>query len=148
MVNLNGANSNAFTTPAQAVSPAFFTFSGVPYVAATHADGGYLGPATLYPGYTTPAKPGEIVVLYANGFGATSPAAVAGSPVQSGALATLPVIQIGGARATVPFAGLISPGLFQFNVVVPSNAPDGDLALTATYSGTSTQAGTLITVKH
>ena len=148
VVNLNGANSNAFTTPAQALSPAFFNFSGVPYVAATHADGSYLGPATLYPGYTTPAKPGEIVVLYANGFGATSPAAVAGSPVQSGTLATLPVVQIGGAPATVQYAGLISPGLFQFNVVVPSSAPDGDLPVTATYGGSSSQTGTLITVKH
>ena len=147
-VALNGAASNAFSAPAAAVSSAFFTFSGVPYVAATHANGSYLGPATLYPGATTPAKPGETVVLYANGFGATSPAAVAGSPVQSGTLATLPVVQIGGTRATVQFAGLISPGLFQFNVVVPPDAPDGDLALTATYSGTSTQTGTLITVQH
>jgi hypothetical protein len=39
---------------------------------------------TLYPGYTTPAGPGETAVLHAEGFGATFPAAVAGSPVQSG----------------------------------------------------------------
>ncbi len=149
-VTVNGAVSAVFTAQAQAqtISPSFFTFSGVPYIAATHADGSYLGPATLYPGATTPAKPGETIVLYANGFGAVSPAVAAGSPVQSGTLAKAPVIQIGGTAVTVKFAGLISPGLFQFNVVVPANAPDGDLPVTAAYGGASTQAGTLLTIQH
>jgi uncharacterized protein (TIGR03437 family) len=34
-------------------------------------------PATLYPGASAPAKPGEAIVLYANGFGLTN------VPVQS-----------------------------------------------------------------
>jgi uncharacterized protein (TIGR03437 family) len=147
-VTVNGVISNTYGAAAQAVSPAFFTFSGVPYVAATHADGSYLGPTSLYPGSSAPAKPGESVVLYGNGFGATSPAVVNGSPVQSGVLATLPVIRIGSAQATVQFAGLISPGLFQFNVVVPSDTPDGDQPVTATYSGSSTQTGVLLTVQR
>ena len=58
------------------------------------------------------------------------------------------MIKIGGATATVQFAGLVSPGEFQFNVVVPSNTPDGDQPITATYNGLSTQAGTLLTVQH
>jgi hypothetical protein len=41
---------------------------------------------------TTPAVPGEVVVLYANGFGATSTPVVSGSNTQSGTLPTLPVI--------------------------------------------------------
>ena len=147
-VTVNGVVSAAFSAQAQALSPSYFTFSGVPYIAATHADGSYLGPATLYPGATTPAKPGETVVLYANGFGAVTPAVAGGSTEQSGTLAKAPVIQIGGVAATVKFAGLISPGLFQFNVVVPANAPDGDLPVTAAYSGASTQAGTLLTIQH
>jgi uncharacterized protein (TIGR03437 family) len=43
---------------------------------------------------------------------------------------------------------LVSPGLYQFNVVVPASAPDGDNAVTATYNGTITQAGTLLTIQH
>jgi hypothetical protein len=39
-------------------------FNGGPYVAAVHANGSPVGPTTLYPG-ATPAKPGEVVVLYA-----------------------------------------------------------------------------------
>jgi uncharacterized protein (TIGR03437 family) len=45
------------------------------------------------------------------------------------------------------FVGLVSPGLFQFNAVVPPNAANGDQTITATYNGLSTQAGTLITVQ-
>jgi uncharacterized protein (TIGR03437 family) len=146
-VNVNGLTSAAFSTPAEASSPAFFTFGGG-YVAATHANGTYLGPGTLYPGVTTPAKPGETVVLYGNGFGATSTPVSTGSLVQSGSLPTLPVIKIGGTAAEVKFAGLVFPGEFQINVVVPANAPDGDQPISATYNGYSTQAGALLTVQH
>lgn len=146
-VTVNGLASALFTATAQTSSPAFFTFGGG-YVAATHANGTYLGPTTLYPGSTTPAKPGETIVLYGNGFGATTTPIAAGSPVQSGSLQTLPVIQIGGTAADVRFAGLVFPGEFQLNVVVPPNTPDGDQPIKATYNGQTTQAGTLIAVKQ
>jgi uncharacterized protein (TIGR03437 family) len=66
--------------------------------------------------------------------------------VQSGSLPTLPVIQIGGVNASVQFAGLISPGLYQFNVQIPSTAPTGDNLITAQYNGLKTQPGVLLTV--
>ena len=145
-VSNNGTVSASFSAQAQPLSPSFFVFGGGPYVAGTHADGTLLAPATLYPG-ATPAKPGDTIVLYANGFGTTSTPVVSGSIMQSGALSPLPVIKIGGVAATVIFAGLnITPGEFQFNVIVPPNTPDGDQPITAAYNGLSTQAGTLITV--
>jgi uncharacterized protein (TIGR03437 family) len=73
---------------------------------------------------------------------------VSGSILQSGSLSPLPMVKIGGVTATVQFAGLVAPGEFQFNVVVPANTPDGDQPIVATYNGTSTQAGTLITIQH
>jgi uncharacterized protein (TIGR03437 family) len=149
LVNNGGAPSTSFTAQAQAVSPSFFVFGGGPYVAATHANGTFLGPVSLYPGSTTPAKPGETVVLYANGFGTTSTPVVSGAMTQSGTLSPLPVIKIGGIGAMVTFAGLnVTPGEFQFNVVVPPNAPDGDSSITATYNGLTTQSGTLIAIQH
>ncbi len=147
-VTNNGVTTASFTALAQSLSPSFFVFNGGPYVAATHTDGTLLGPATLYPNLTTPAKPGEIVVLYANGFGSTSTPIIAGSSTQSGSLPTLPVIKIGGTAATVQFAGLVAPGQYQFNVAVPSSLADGDQPITATYSGQTTQAGTVITIHH
>lgn len=147
-VTNDGTASATFTAQAQAEAPSFFVFNGGPYVAATHANGSYLGPASLYPGSTTPAKPGEIVLIYANGFGPTSAPVVSGSEVQSGTLSPLPVVKIGGIAATVQFAGLTAPGEFQFNVVVPLSIADGDQPIVATYNGLTTQAGTLITIQH
>jgi uncharacterized protein (TIGR03437 family) len=138
--------SASFAAQAQAESPSFFIIGAGPYVLATHANGSLIGPASLYPAQTTPAKPGETVVLYANGFGPTSAPVVSGSETQSGNLSPLPVITIGGTSAMVQFAGLISPGLFQFNVIVPESTPVGDSALTATFSGLTTQSGVLVTV--
>jgi uncharacterized protein (TIGR03437 family) len=146
-VTAYGQTSASFTAQAQALSPSFFVFTGGRYVAATHANGSYLGPASLYPGSTTPAKPGETVVLYANGFGPVSNPIVSGSAVQSGNLSPLPLVKIGGIAATVTFAGLVAPGEFQFNVVMPANTPAGDQPITATYNGLVTQSGTLITVQ-
>jgi uncharacterized protein (TIGR03437 family) len=147
-VNNNGAASASFTVQAQSLSPSFFVFNGGPYVAATHVGGALLGPTTLYPGSTTPAQPNEIVVLYANGFGATNVPVQSGSVTQSGTLSPLPVVKIGGVTAMVQFAGLVAPGEFQFNVVVPAGTPNGDQPITATYGGLTTQAGTLITIQH
>jgi uncharacterized protein (TIGR03437 family) len=148
VVTSNGALSQALVAQAQPVSPSSFVFDGT-HVVATHADGTDIGPTTLYPGLTTPAKPGETIVIYANGFGPTSTPVVSGAASQSGSLSPMPVITIAGIQANVRFAGLnVTPGEFQFNVDVPVNLTDGDQPITATFSGGSTQAGALLTVQH
>ena len=147
-VTTNNGVSAPLTVQAQALSPSFFVFNGGPYVAAAHLDGTYLGPPGLVSGAaTTPAKPGEIVVLYANGFGPTSVPVVGGSSTQGGTLSPLPAITIGGLPATVQFAGLVFPGQFQFNVVVPANAPSGDNPVIATYNGAEAAPAAAITVQ-
>jgi uncharacterized protein (TIGR03437 family) len=147
VVTNGGTATAAFTAQAQTISPSFFVFNGGPYVAAVHSPSGSLiGPSTLYPGASTPAKPGEIVLLYGNGFGQTSTPVQSGSVAQSGTLSPLPAIKIGGVAATVQFAGLVGPGEFQFNVVIPASLANGDQPITATYGGLSTQNGMLITV--
>ncbi|MEN6602569.1 MAG: SBBP repeat-containing protein, partial [Bryobacteraceae bacterium] len=150
VVVTNGANSSqAFTVNVRARAPGFFLFGATKYIASTHADGSLLGPASMsVPGYQfTPAKPNETVVLYANGFGVPSTPLVEGSATQFSPLPSLPLILIGGVQATVAYAGVVTPGLYQFNVVVPANAPDGDNSVTATYSGFTTAPGALITVQ-
>jgi uncharacterized protein (TIGR03437 family) len=158
VVTNNGTVGTSFTAQAQALSPSFFVFNGGPYVAATHLNGALctapisgaclVGPTTLYPSSSAPAQPNEIIVLYANGFGATNVPVQSGSVAQSGTLSPLPVIKIGGIPATVQFAGLSAVGEFQFNVVVPANTPNGDQTITAAYGGLTTQAGTLVTIQH
>ena len=145
-VTENGVTSAKFMVQAQAESPSFFIFGGGPYIAATHANETYLGPTSLYPGVTTPAQPGETIVLYANGFGTTSTPVVSGSETQSGTLSPMPVITIGGVAAAATFAGLVSPFEFQFFVVLPHSVSIVDKPTTALFIGLTTQSGTLITV--
>jgi len=138
-VTVRGVASNVINAQAQPISPAFFTFDGV-NVTGTHLDGSLLGPTTLYPGLSTPARPGETVILYGNGFGPTSVTVVLGSVSQSGTLPTMPIIGVQGssAPAQVTFAGLVAPGLFQFNVVAPPTALDGNDLMQAGYGGITT----------
>jgi uncharacterized protein (TIGR03437 family) len=143
-----GIKSNVVNSPAAALSEAFFTFDGT-HVTATHADGSLIGPATLYPGFSTPAKPGETIIVYANGFGPTTAPIVSGAVAQSGALnADTPIVGIGGFVASVTFAGLVAPGEFQFNIVVPASAPDGDLGISAAYNNAFTPKTAILAVQH
>lgn len=147
VVVTNGTlSSGPFTVNEGAAAPSFIPIGGGHYVVATHADGSLVGPASLSaPGYTfTPAKPGETIIFYAFGFGLPSASLVEGSAVQSGALPSLPSIQIGGTQADVKFAGVISPGLYQFNVSVPAAAASGDNTLTARYGGLTTPGANAI----
>ncbi|HXP87410.1 MAG TPA: DUF4185 domain-containing protein [Bryobacteraceae bacterium] len=148
VITNNGASAT-YTAPAQTTTPSFFVFDIAGDIAATHANGSLIGPTTLYSGQSSPAKPGETIVLSANGFGPTTVPVVSGSTQQSGTLSPPPAITIGGAAATVTYAGLSTyPGEFQFNVVVPTTLPDGNHIITATLNGASTQGNAMLAVQH
>lgn len=53
---------------------------------------------------------------------------------------------IGGVTVPVDYAGLVSTGIYQFNVTVPALA-DGDQAVIARTAGLTTQSGILWKVK-
>jgi len=148
VVVTNGtAVSASFSVDKADLTPAFAIAGGTKYLAATHANGSYVGPASEGAGFT-PAAPGEEIVLYGFGFGLPNGGSVvAGSSTQTGTLPSLPTIQIGGHAAQVAFAGLISPGLYQFNVVVPSDASSGDNAVTAVYNKVSISTAGFIPVQ-
>jgi uncharacterized protein (TIGR03437 family) len=102
----------------------------------------------LFAGLSTPAKPGETILLFATGFGPTSPAIVSGQ-LQNGAsnLTSTATVTIGGVDVTPSFAGLSATGLYQFNVKVPDSAPNGDVPVVATINGVSTQSNIFISVQ-
>jgi uncharacterized protein (TIGR03437 family) len=133
----------------QPAAPSFFLFGGTKYIAATHADNvSLLGPPNLITGATTtPAKPGETIVLYGNGFGVTNPAAPNGQLITTALpLATMPTVTIGGANAQVLFAGLSGVGLYQINVVVPNGVAAGDAAVVAQAAGMQSQDNAFISI--
>jgi uncharacterized protein (TIGR03118 family) len=139
--------SIAFNVTAQAVAPSFFLWPAQ-HVTATHGDYSYIGTATSSPP-GTPAAPGETIVLWGNGFGATNPAVVNGQVQAGGApLVQTPVIQFNGAQGTVQFAGLSGTGLYQINVQIPATVADGDIGVMALTTGANSPGGPVITVKH
>jgi protocatechuate 3,4-dioxygenase beta subunit len=138
VTNANGT-SDPVTVDIQAQRPGFFLFDD-DYVAAVRADGVYLGPPELIDGVSTvPARPGDTALLFGTGFGATIPAPPAGEAFQGAyPLANTATIQIDNTIAATSFAGLVSPGLCQFNVTI-ADLPDGDHAVAAQIGSVRTE---------
>jgi uncharacterized protein (TIGR03437 family) len=132
------------------ISPALFTMgTGGKYVAAVHLDGTPVGPPGLFgPAVTTrPAELGEIISIFGTGFGPTVPPTPTSEVVaQAAPLATTPTAHVGNAVAPVLFAGLVSSGLYQFNVQIPSVSATGDMALTLQGSDATSQSGVFVNV--
>ena len=136
----------------QTAAPALFQLRAATanYAAGTHADGSLLaGPALIQQGFAgTAATAGETIVLFGTGFGATQPAISATALVPSPRPLARPEelsVRIGGLDAVIAFAGLISPGVYQFNVVVPQLAA-GDQSVVAELRGLLTQTDLLLTI--
>jgi len=55
-------------------------------------------------------------------------------------------VTIGGMDATVLWAGLVGPGLYQVNVTIPPALPDGDHAVVASVAGSNSPSGALVKV--
>ncbi len=141
----NSLGAATYTATLQSYSPAFFTFQGK-YASARHnTDGVYVAPAGYFGSAVTsrPAQSGEILQIYATGFGPTTPAVPAGQLVASPALlsnVSQLLVTIGGVPATVQFAGIVAPGEYQINAIVPLLVA-GDQPILATIAGVSSQAG-------
>jgi uncharacterized protein (TIGR03437 family) len=123
---------NVVTVPLANASPAFFTYNNIAIGQDT----------TAYNLLTAsnPAKRGSIIVLYANGLGPVNNQPASGDPAGSGStLVTLPTVTIGGASATVAYAGLVPslPGLYQLNVTVPTSISAGTQSIVLTAGGLS-----------
>lgn len=136
---------NSFTVPepvtVAAAQPAIFTLDqsgtgqGLVF-AATEAGLVLAEPAT-------PAKAGDVVVIWCAGLGEVDQPVMAGegAPSSPPAITADPVtVTIGGINATVQFAGLAPgfTGLYQVNAVVPEGVQSGDdVAVVLTVAGQS-----------
>ncbi len=126
----------------QPVAPSFFLADTAGHISATHANGTAIST-------TSPAAPGESIILSGTGFGVTNPPVVDGQVQSTSApLGNPATVTFNGTSATVTSAALVSTGVYQLTVTVPSPLPDGDAAVVATVLGTSTPTGALITIKN
>jgi uncharacterized protein (TIGR03437 family) len=153
IVSVNGALSESGVANVTSILPAFFTFGAGDgkYAAALHLDGAPVGPTGLFTSGppARAAKPGEIIQIFATGFGVTNPPVDPARLFQGAAPLVdrdLLRVTIGGVQANVGFAGLSATGLNQFNVTVPS-LPAGDHELLAEIDGVFTKSGVFIRVQ-
>ena len=125
-VEYQGATSSSFAMNVVAATPALFTAnsSGAGQAAALNQDGSVNSSAH-------PAKAGSVIVLYATGGGATTPAEVDGAVIGTSNLPqpVLPVtVAINGQAAQVYYAGAapgMVAGVLQINVQVPAGTQTG-----------------------
>lgn len=129
---INGAASATRTVRVKDSTPGIYTNppGGVGYAIGQHVqDGSY---ATITP--QNPARPGETILLYVNGFGDVNPPVADGVPAPTDVLSrsvTTPVAVVDGEEAAVGFAGL-SPkliGVYAITVTIPSDIGPGDVYL-------------------
>jgi uncharacterized protein (TIGR03437 family) len=124
----NGGNSNVVTVYANNTAPGAFTLtsSGVGAVAALHTDFSLVNSSS-------PAKPGDTILLFVAGLGPVTPAVPDGAAAPSSpplSMVTDPNLQVffGDLQGVISFAGLAPgfAGLYQINVAVPAATPAGD----------------------
>lgn len=152
-VTNNGVTSTTGTAQLQTASPAFFLWSGK-YAVATRSDYSLVAPANLFENVkTVPAKPGDVIILWGTGFGATTPAVDPGVLPPSDALAYVanPVtITIAGVNAPVVGAALApgNAGLYQIAVQIPSSVANGDQLIVAQVTGLQSPSNVLLSVQR
>lgn len=142
-VTVAGQASSAENVTLVAAAPALFTLTSAGAGQAIALHGDYSLVST-----SNPARPGEQVMLFGTGFGATNPAVATGVAAMAGNVTVSPVTAtIGGQNATVAYAGLVAgfAGLYQVNVVVPMSM-SGMEAVVLTVGGQSSPAGVTMMV--
>jgi uncharacterized protein (TIGR03437 family) len=94
-----------------------------------------------------PAAPGEPLIIYLAGIGATNPAVASGqaTPIELVPAMAQPTITVDGQNAAIAYAGLTpgGVGLYQINFTVPQNARSGNLDLVVMQGGLSSNTTTL-----
>jgi uncharacterized protein (TIGR03437 family) len=140
VVNANGQLSTANTVQVTTATPGIAAFASGQIV-AQHGDFSLVSESS-------PAVPGEYLVIYLSGLGQT------GVTVADGAAAPLPsnlqllspliapTLTLNGTSIPIYFSGL-SPGyvgLYQMNFQVPPGTPSGDLQLVVSQGGTASNS--------
>jgi uncharacterized protein (TIGR03437 family) len=135
-VTNNGVSTTDILTWITKYAPGVFTYTqdGITFAAAMDANGSPVLPES-------PAKPGEVVVMYATGLQLSNAGVLlsANHPIDN------ILVQIRGQAATVQYAGLVGPGLFQINFFVPEVAA-GNQPIYITSHSTASPTGVMIPI--
>ena len=154
VVSNSGAKvTSVFNTPAAQYSLAFFPWPNNQTV-ATHQDYTYAaknGTFATLP--TVAAKPGEVLILWGTGFGATNPPYLSGYVTlsdQTYTTSAAPAVTINNVPATV-YGAALAPGfagLYQIAIQVPPSLGNGDWPVIAGIGGVQSPTGLVLTVRQ
>ena len=144
-LSIGDSSSAVYAVPLQDYSPAAFEY--------TEVSSGRLLAAALDEKFAlltsgNPARKGRPVQIYMNGLGPVDNAQVSGEVAQGQPLArtrVLPTVTIAGKTADVIFSGLapFNVGLYQINIVIPTDAPSGIQAVVVTAGGIASKTTNL-----
>ncbi len=146
-VEVEGVRSDPFLIPVTSAVPAIFSLN-----ASGAGQGAILNQDLSVNGPGNPAHPGDVVVLYATGEGATSPPGVDGRlaldirPVPGGTCS----VTIGGQASVVSYCGAApyyASGLIQINVQVPAATAGGNAPVVLSIGGVSSPAAVTVAVE-
>jgi len=148
-VSYLGVTSAAINYTVAATVPGIYTLNQ-----AGSGQGAILNQNSSVNGSANPAAPGSVVQVYMTGEGVTSPASTTGQLAPgNGTGLNHPVLAVtatvGGVAAQVEYAGSapgIVYGVMQVNVLIPANAPAGNLPIVITVGTTNTQTGVTVAV--
>jgi uncharacterized protein (TIGR03437 family) len=137
-----GLASNILISQVAQIQPSIYYYqvNSKNYAAALFLDYSLMGDPGVVPG-TRKAKAGEAMFLYAAGLGAAPSGGVITSPVQIDGVS----LAIGTANVQVSWAGLVAPGQFQINFVVPQ-LPDGEYTVTVSRDGKTSPSNVLFEI--
>ena len=145
-VTVQGKGSASVTVTLAAYAPAIFTTS----LPGSTQSGSFLHlPGTSLVTAQSPAQPGETLIMYAVGLGPTNPSVPTGAAPPSSPPATTtaqPTFSVGCQQASVTFSGLQpnTPGFYEVVFTLPLGAPGGNLPVTLSIGGQTSNTVTLV----
>lgn len=149
VVSLNGVNSLSQTVNIGQFSPNVFAASG--FAIAINPSGQLSAAPGAIPGITTrPARPGETLIVYANGLGPVTPVIANGAPGNPlRTTVSTPTVLFGGIAVTPAFSGLTPqfPGVNQINVVVPAGITGNAVPLQIRQGGLTSSDKVVIAIQ-
>ena len=143
-VTVGNQTSAPLTIPLAPFAPTLFESTrdtaGLPEAGATfHEDG--VTPVT----FESPARRGEVIVIYALGLGTLTPVLATGAPAANNRTLATPIVDLGGIPNDVQFAGSTPGfvGLYQVNVRIVPGVSAGHETLVLSIGGTESNAVTI-----
>ncbi len=138
-------NNNAISVPQ------LVTLTDVSPGVAANADQTTIAQHANFEYVTTanPAKPGEVLIMYLTGLGATKPAVKSGDAAPGveplARVVNAVTVTVDGEMTSVPFAGLTpgAVGLYQIDFTVPADAKNGSLNVVVMQDGVSANTSTI-----